>query len=232
MVVTLRHDSCINPTAVQSCQQLFLSLILFFSSDNVAANQFPDADLQFDVVEWPYSDFGTSETPPYSHDIYAACSPSLGYPVDLNDIDTALDCDISTLDAYLHSTPPSSSASTVADLPFPNTMQPCSPTLLPSAPEQSPAPPSQQNPVEEFFPDLCEASTSVSAASDSTVRRRNYSSGEFLTRFWNLQARVVQIATDTILCFHGPRGRTKTPALFLPTTWDAGHEFYILFGAM
>lgn len=146
-------------------------------NDNVAANQFPDADLQFDVVEWPYSDFGTSETPPYSHDIYAACSPSLGYPVDLNDIDTALDCDISTLDAYLHSTPPSSSASTVADLPFPNTMQPCSPTLLPSAPEQSPAPPSQQNPVEEFFPDLCEASTSVSAASDSTVRRRNYSSG-------------------------------------------------------
>ncbi|KIH54212.1 basic region leucine zipper [Ancylostoma duodenale] len=126
-------------------------------SNDVAAH-FPNADWQFDATDWPHVENCSYESPPYSHEIYAGCSPSIGYPVDLNDIDAAFDCDISTLDAYLHS-PPSCSAST--ELP-PHT-QPSS-TGGPAATQPSAPQPSSTldtDPIEEFFPDLCDVPAPV-----------------------------------------------------------------------
>ncbi|KAJ1363852.1 hypothetical protein KIN20_023803 [Parelaphostrongylus tenuis] len=80
--------------------------------------------------------------------MYADYFPD-NYDVDLNDIGTSFDCDISTLDSYLHS--PSCSSTT--DLPH---NQPCSSTRtqLSSSTEQSPLA-FDSSTVEEFFPDLC-----------------------------------------------------------------------------
>ncbi|RCN48638.1 basic region leucine zipper [Ancylostoma caninum] len=140
-------------------------------NDDVAA-RFPNADWQFDVTDWPHVENCSYESPPYSHEIYAGCSPSIGYPVDLNDIDAAFDCDISMLDAYLHS-PPSCSTSTE---PQPHT-QPSSSSgpaaTQPSAPQPSST--LDTDPIEEFFPDLCDVPAPVPSPPQRTQRRRNLS---------------------------------------------------------
>ncbi|KAK5973487.1 Basic region leucine zipper [Trichostrongylus colubriformis] len=132
----------------------------------------PDADLQFDVVSWTHTDFESTGTPPYSHDIYAIRSPSVGvgvgYSVDLNDIEAAFDCDISTLDTYLHSTPCSNVNTTDLTVPQSSFEEP----TYPSAHEHVS---SDIDPVEEFFPSLCE--TTAVSAPKPTTRQRTYSSG-------------------------------------------------------
>ncbi|KAK6745768.1 hypothetical protein RB195_012093 [Necator americanus] len=140
-------------------------------NDDVAANFFPDADWQFDATDWPHAENRTYESPPYSHDIYAGCSPSIGYPIDLNDIDAAFDCDISTLDAYLH-TPPSCSAST--ELPPHSQPSTNSPTTT-EPPVHQPSSTLDTGPIEEFFPDLCDVP--VPSTSRRENRRRNVSAG-------------------------------------------------------
>ncbi|PIO74638.1 hypothetical protein TELCIR_03350 [Teladorsagia circumcincta] len=131
----------------------------------------PDADLQFDIVNCSHNDFESPETPPYSHDIYADRSPSVSYPVDLNDIDAALDCDISTLDAYLHSTPCSSSTN-ANEFPVP---KPSSKSVYYCSTHERLSSP-DIDPVEEFFPNLPE--TFANPCPDRSFRRRSHSSGK------------------------------------------------------
>ncbi|KAK6032175.1 hypothetical protein OSTOST_01652 [Ostertagia ostertagi] len=128
----------------------------------------PDAHLQFDV-NWSHHDFESSQTPPYSHDIYAVRSPSDDYPVDLNDIDAALDCDISTLDAYLHSIPCSNTNTTEFTVPEPSFKS----VAYCSSHERFSS--SDADPVEEFFPDL--SKTFAVPCTNSSSRRRSHSSG-------------------------------------------------------
>lgn len=130
---------------------------------------FSDSFLRFDVAHSPQPDIFTCETPPYSSDIYADYFPGNDYDVDPNDIDTAFDCDISTLDSYLHS--PSCNN---AYLPH---HQPRS-----STPTQQSSIASIEQPaafdkcaVEEFFPNLCQSSNA--SLVQQTSRRSSRSSG-------------------------------------------------------
>ncbi|WKY02984.1 hypothetical protein Q1695_016352 [Nippostrongylus brasiliensis] len=175
-------------------------------NDNVDANFLSDADLQFDV-NWPYSNnaLGNSESPPYSRDIYAVCSPNDGgYAVDLNDIDAAFDCDISALDAYLHSgtttttnmTPTADSNHTSSrTAQTPSAVQrpeatPHSPTPTGTAREYCSPPSCSTDPVEEFFPDLCDSSSA------SNTRCRNASSGTTRSSVSRYSPYSVESTTD------------------------------------
>ncbi|KHJ92718.1 basic region leucine zipper [Oesophagostomum dentatum] len=141
-------------------------------NDDVAQRFLPNADWQFDATDWPQVENFSYESPPYSHEIYAGSSPSIGcYPVDLNEIDAALDCDISTLDAYLHS-PPSCSTSTEL---LPHTQPPVSSTASTQASAPQPSSTLDAEPLEEFFPDLCEVTTAPPAAPQQPERRRKVS---------------------------------------------------------
>uniref|UniRef100_A0A0K0CXF2 BZIP domain-containing protein n=1 Tax=Angiostrongylus cantonensis TaxID=6313 RepID=A0A0K0CXF2_ANGCA len=121
---------------------------------------FSDSFLRFDVAHSPQPDIFTCETPPYSSDIYADYFPGNDYDVDPNDIDTAFDCDISTLDSYLHS--PSSTPtqqSSIASIEQPAAFDKCA--------------------VEEFFPNLCQSSNA--SLVQQTSRRSSRSSGDSLS---------------------------------------------------
>lgn len=114
-----------------------------------------NAFLSFDVAEWPQQALFTCETSLYSSDIYAdEYSPGNNHNVDLNDIDTPFDCDISTLDSYLHS--PSCSGTNLSR------HQPNSSTRTQVSSSAGQSPTFDKSTVKEFFPDLCDtSSTSV-----------------------------------------------------------------------
>ncbi|VDO78629.1 unnamed protein product [Haemonchus placei] len=137
--------------------------------DSATLSYVPGTELQFEEVDLSHNDFGLAETPPYSHDIYALHSPSDGYPVDLNDITAALDCDITMLDTYLHSTP--CITTSVNDFTVPHQLSE-SGTHSSACENLSP---SSTDPVEEFFPDLCE--TLTVSTTPTPTRHRNHSSG-------------------------------------------------------
>ncbi|KAK6008938.1 basic region leucine zipper, partial [Ostertagia ostertagi] len=88
---------------------------------------------------------------------------------DLNDIDAALDCDISTLDAYLHSIPCSNTNTTEFTVPEPSFKS----VAYCSSHERFSS--SDADPVEEFFPDL--SKTFAVPCTNSSSRRRSHSSG-------------------------------------------------------
>ncbi|XGW13923.1 hypothetical protein V3C99_000307, partial [Haemonchus contortus] len=137
--------------------------------DSATLSYVPETDLQFEEVNLSHNDFGLAETPPYSHDIYALHSPSDGYLVDLDDITAALDCDITMLDTYLHSTP--CITTSVNDFTAPHPLSE-SGTHSSACEYLSP---SSTDPVEEFFPDLCE--TLTVSTTPTPTRHRNHSSG-------------------------------------------------------
>ncbi|KAK6062150.1 basic region leucine zipper [Cooperia oncophora] len=133
------------------------------SQHNVAPDCDPYHNLQFDIVNRSHKDFNRSETPPYSHDIYAICSPSDNYPVEFNDIDSAFDCDISTLDAYLHGTPCISNATDLT-VPQPSSRSGDYSNSCDYSSSQD------TDAVKEFFPNLV-------VSTEENTRRRNCSSG-------------------------------------------------------
>ncbi|CAJ0597356.1 unnamed protein product [Cylicocyclus nassatus] len=148
-------------------------------NDDVASRLFPNADWQFDATDWPHFETLTYESPPYSHEFYAGdlTPTSIGYPVDLNEIDAALDCDISTLDAYLHS-PDSSGSTEMLPHTQPSTSSPSTQPAAVAATAVAPQPSSttlDAEPLEEFFPDLCEVTTTVPSAPQRNERRRKVS---------------------------------------------------------
>ncbi|KJH46432.1 basic region leucine zipper [Dictyocaulus viviparus] len=98
-----------------------------------------------DISSSLYTDVCICEIPPSSHDVQAHCCRRSDHHVDLDDIEVAFDCDISVLDSYLHSPPPSSSP----NLSF---AQLCSSSSTHLSFDQSPL--LDRNSTENFFPDL------------------------------------------------------------------------------
>lgn len=140
------------------------------TNDLTAMGCFSDAFLQLDAADWPQCEISTCETPPYSSDIYASSFPGNDYDVDLNVIDLTFDCDISTLDSYLHS-PSCSSTNLLRPQPSSSVSTHLSST------EQSPD--FDKNVIEEFFPDICHASKA--SVVQQTSRRPSHSTGNVTT---------------------------------------------------